>query len=290
MGALSQLFTGTPKQDYYGTYKPASGTPQGAAYDAAIMAAGPEQEQARSQQEQLASILMDQVKGGGPNLANAQLQAALGEIQAQQAGAIGSAKGINPQLAMSTAYGQGAQLSQQAAQQSAINRLTQQLAAQQQLSGVLGGIRGQDIGMFQGAGGLSQGLLQLLQQASANTTNANASMTNQVVGTTGQLAGQAAGSIGKGAAGAAALGAAHGAVVPGEAEVDGDSLKNDTVTAEVEGGGKIKVSPGEGIIPRSAMESPEKAAAFARDLVKSKQGKKSRPKGYGGVLMAQRGE
>lgn len=47
--------------------------------------------------------------------------------------------------------------------------------------------------------------------------------------------------------------------VPGKAAVAGDSAKNDTVQA--------MLSPGEGVIPRTAMTTPEKAAAFARQMV-----------------------
>lgn len=62
--------------------------------------------------------------------------------------------------------------------------------------------------------------------------------------------------------------AAQGKVVPGQARVSGDNLKNDTVDA--------KLSPGEIIIPRSIAQSPdapEKAKAFvaaimARSMVK----------------------
>lgn len=50
--------------------------------------------------------------------------------------------------------------------------------------------------------------------------------------------------------------AARGAVVPGQAQVAGDSLKNDTVNA--------KLSPGEVVIPRSIMQSANPAAEAAK--------------------------
>lgn len=58
---------------------------------------------------------------------------------------------------------------------------------------------------------------------------------------------------GAGAVGAA-LGAAHGGKIPGKPVVPGDSAKNDTVHA--------MLSPGEIVIPRSAVGSPEKMLAF----------------------------
>ncbi len=52
--------------------------------------------------------------------------------------------------------------------------------------------------------------------------------------------------------------AAHGAVVPGQAEVDGDSPKNDKVPA--------MLSPGEVVLPRSISHDPEKARRFVAHL------------------------
>lgn len=60
-----------------------------------------------------------------------------------------------------------------------------------------------------------------------------------------------------------AMAAEHGALVPGEAEVDGDSSKNDTIPA--------MLSPGEAVIPRSIMQSDDPvagAAKFVAALVK----------------------
>lgn len=49
---------------------------------------------------------------------------------------------------------------------------------------------------------------------------------------------------------------AHGGAVPGKAPVKGDSAKNDTVPA--------MLSPGEVVIPRSALGSPDKLLAFLK--------------------------
>ncbi len=56
----------------------------------------------------------------------------------------------------------------------------------------------------------------------------------------------------------AAMLAFKGGVVPGEAEVEGDSPVNDKVP--------LKVSPGEAVIPRSAMEDPKKLDEFVSNL------------------------
>jgi hypothetical protein len=53
-------------------------------------------------------------------------------------------------------------------------------------------------------------------------------------------------------------GMAYGDKVPGKAEVEGDSYKNDKVPA--------MLSPGEIVVPRSAAKDPEKAAAFAKSV------------------------
>lgn len=68
----------------------------------------------------------------------------------------------------------------------------------------------------------------------------------------------------------------HGGKVEGTAQVRGDSPKNDTVDA--------KLSPGEIVIPRTASEDPDKAHKFVSAIMD----KKSKRKGYGGVLQAKR--
>ena len=58
-----------------------------------------------------------------------------------------------------------------------------------------------------------------------------------------------------------------GVMVPGRAQVDGDSEQNDTVHA--------LLSPGEIVVPRTAAQDPEKAAAFAKSVA-MRHGKKKR--------------
>lgn len=61
----------------------------------------------------------------------------------------------------------------------------------------------------------------------------------------------------------AGMAAAHGAIVPGHAQVSGDSPRNDTVPA--------RLSPGEVVIPRSQAQSPELAKQFVQHLLRQKQ-------------------
>lgn len=93
----------------------------------------------------------------------------------------------------------------------------------------------------------------------------------------GDAAGAAAGGAGAAAGdaigsavaeGIAAIAASKGGKVPGQAQVAGNSLKNDTVPAEL--------SPGEIVIPRSITQGPNagaKAAQFVEQLLARKGGK-----------------
>lgn len=70
-----------------------------------------------------------------------------------------------------------------------------------------------------------------------------------------------------------------GGMVPGQAPVRGDSVKNDVVPA--------LLSPGEIVLPRTVVQgkdAPEKAAEFVRYLMKS--GGQPPPEGYGAVVSA----
>ena len=71
--------------------------------------------------------------------------------------------------------------------------------------------------------------------------------------------------------------------MPGQAQVAGDSLKNDTVPA--------MLSPGEVVLPRTISHDPEAAAEFVRHINARKpqsMAKGGEVKGYGKVLMARR--
>ncbi len=70
--------------------------------------------------------------------------------------------------------------------------------------------------------------------------------------------------------------AAKGGKVPGEAEVDHDSLKNDTVPMDVHGGGKAMLSPGELIVDLDTMKDPGPVGKMARALAKHIEAKKKK--------------
>lgn len=88
-------------------------------------------------------------------------------------------------------------------------------------------------------------------QAGINQAQSNQAMQagNQTMGLYGALIG----------AGGNALGAAEGAVVPGRAEVPGDSQKNDKVHA--------MLSPGEIVVPRTIAPHPEAVKRFVQHLL-----------------------
>lgn len=171
---------------------------------------------AQQQQNSLMAQLASQAKGGGPNLANQQLQQATQQNTAQQAGAIASQKGINPAQAARQINVGTAAADQGAARQASINRMQQQLAAQQGLGALSGQVRGQDLasqqaaqGLYGTSGQLQQGQNQLgLQNAGLNAqlqnqvniANLGANSAAQQQGT--QLLG---GLLGAGASGAASL-------------------------------------------------------------------------------------
>jgi hypothetical protein len=104
----------------------------------------------------LAQSLQQQMNGGGPNLANAQLQSATAQNVGNQAALMAGQRGAaaNPALIARQAAMQGANIQQQAVGQSAQNVLQQQLSAQQQLGQVLGtqgSLANQNYGTSQGA-------------------------------------------------------------------------------------------------------------------------------------------
>lgn len=121
---------------------------------APTIAAGP-QDEFRAQQMALAKQLQDQANGVGPSQAQMQLQQATDRNLAQA-------------LALARTGGQGggglrqalnaqAQMSQQAAADSAILRLQEQMAARNMLAQLAGGARGQDIGLATGNAQLEAG-------------------------------------------------------------------------------------------------------------------------------------
>lgn len=243
-----------------------------------------------AQQTALANALAAQASGQGPSLAQMQLQQATEANKAGAAGAIASQRGLNPALAARQIANQQANIGQQAAGQSAMTRLQEQLGAQGMLAQTLGAQRGQDIGqqkentgLYGAIGGLQQGQrgqdignFQAAQGLNAQTAAQNAGFKSDAQRMNAQIASDNAqrnsGLLGGllGSAGAAAssyLGKASGGEINGRAPVPGDSPRNDNVPAWL--------SPGEIVIPRSIVGSPnapEQAADFVRAIQQHHQG------------------
>lgn len=101
---------------------------------------------ARERQMQLANQLQAQTRGQGPSLANLQLQQALAQQNQQSMSMAASAPASQGALGYRAAIQANAQASQQAAATGAQMRAMEQLAAQQQLAGLLTHSRQQDLG------------------------------------------------------------------------------------------------------------------------------------------------
>jgi hypothetical protein len=132
----------------------------------------------QANQGNLASQLLAQSQGQGPNIANLQLQQATNQNNQQAAGQIASQRGMNPALAQRLIANQTAMNNQNAAGQSGVLRAQQQLASQQGLANVYG----------QQAGEAEANLGRLTQaQTAANQSNAQIAQANS--NQAGQLAG-----------------------------------------------------------------------------------------------------
>lgn len=115
------------------------------------------QDQFRQGQMDLVSALTAQAAGQGPSLAQGQLQQATDRNMAQ-AMALGRAQagGQNAGLAMRQIQQAHAGMNQQAASDSALLRMNEQMQARNMLGQVLAGGRGQDIGLAAEQAGLQQ--------------------------------------------------------------------------------------------------------------------------------------
>ncbi len=136
--------------------------------------------QFRGGQQQLIGQLQAQANGQGPSLATGQFNRSLESgIAAQQAQA-NSGRG-NTALAGRLAAQNIGGLTQDLAGQASQARIQEQISARQQLAGVLGQARGQDIGVNQfNAGQQNQRLLSLGQFGQeANMSNRDAILRNQ---------------------------------------------------------------------------------------------------------------
>ena len=239
-------------------------------------------------QNVLAGQLQQQALGQGPNPAQAMLAQATAQNVAQQNAMMAGQRGTgaNAGLIGRQAAMMGSNVQQNAALQGATMQAQQQLAAQQQLQQLYGAQAGQLQGGIANQNQFALNNQQMIGNAIANANTANADTSKGIMGGLLGAAGTAvAGYFGGplGAAAASKFMKAHGGEiepvtaphpsgcksmvgqhfhnmmsggpVPGQASVAGDSYSNDTVPA--------MLSPGEIVIPRSVVNSPnpKKAAA-----------------------------
>lgn len=114
------------------------------------------QEQFRSSQEQLVSDLQSRARGETASAAELQLRQGQSQAMRTALALSRSQPGLSPGAAQRSAQMAGIELQGQANQEAAILRAQEQAAAEGRLAGVLGGARGQDIGMATSQAGFEQ--------------------------------------------------------------------------------------------------------------------------------------
>lgn len=224
------------------------------------------------QQDAYINTLRAQAEGRGvPSLAQMQLARALNQVQSQAAGSMAATRGLNPALAARLVGQQQAQASQMAAGQGAMLRAQEQMNAQQMLGQTLAGVRGQDQSMFGAGANANQGQnalqsqnfnaqQQLNAQIEENNRQAMERAQRDRMGLDAQRAQSTRDAVGgllETGAQAAFPGANSGTLVLGTPNVMGDHEANDTEL--------VRLSPGEVVVPRSVVlspDAPERAAAF----------------------------
>jgi hypothetical protein len=123
-------------------------------------------DQMRGQQGQLASMLFNQAQGLTPGAGELAVQRQAGNAMAQQTAQAQMARGAGAALAGRNAARANADIGVNAAGQAGIAQMQDQQGAQNQLGGLLGGMRGQDLGQRGQDIGVAQGnqQAQLAQQ------------------------------------------------------------------------------------------------------------------------------
>jgi len=239
----------------------------------------------------LADMLSLASQGQGPSAAQNQFQSSLDQsIKAAQALGQSMPGGV-PGGQLRDILAQQGNLAAGATSAAGALRANEMMGARSQLGQLLGQMGSQGLGVAQLGAGMSeqdrQALLDLERQrlgALGTQVASDTAVKGQESGLVGKIAGGLIG--GAGAAGAAGLGGAKGGRVvragKGQhAEVAGDSEQNDKVP--------IMATEGEGILPRSVMQS-EDAPEKARDFVAAIKGHYKKAKGgevgphYGAVL------
>lgn len=160
-------------------------------YDSALDMGGGSYRNADQGLTTLAQALQSQMNGQGPNLANALLQQATGQNVANQAALMAGQRGAsgNVGLIARQAANVGSNAQMQEAGQASVNRMQQQLQAQQQLGGVLG-TQGQlgnqmyntGVNAIQGQNAMITGSNLQASQGNANIAGQNASQFGNIAG------------------------------------------------------------------------------------------------------------
>lgn len=210
-------------------------------------------------QQDLASMLMAQANGQGPNLAEAQLKQATDRNLAQAAALQGSARGVSPALQARSAQTQQAGIAGEAAQASAATRMQEEENARNALGGVLNAGRSGDIAgqgqanqanQYYAGLGANQSLADFMAQQAGQKLGVENALGAQGITAGAQTANNALGvnMLGAGLNGASGVLAAlaDGGKVPGA-----DTGRDDKIIAAR--GGEVVVPP----------ENPGYAAAAA---------------------------
>lgn len=155
--------------------------PQTQAAQAGATTINPQQQaQFRARQMALADQLGQQAMGQGPSVAGSQFKAAADTSLAQQQALAAGARGGNVALAGRQAAQNASNANQAFARDAATARIQEQISARDQLGGLLGQGRGQDIGLATDQAGLSQQLnlanAGLQQQSNLANMDANLKM------------------------------------------------------------------------------------------------------------------
>lgn len=152
----------------------------------------PQAQQAATAQTGLSYALANESLGQGPNPAQAAYNQNIQNIAKQQAGAIGSTKGISPALQAQLISQEGSSAMQNAAGQSATTAAQQQIAAQNSLQNLSANQIAQSQGAVQGLNNAQQNEQNILQGANTafnntlvaqtsnqNNVNSNTALANQ---------------------------------------------------------------------------------------------------------------
>lgn len=205
------------------------------------------------------------------SFAEALLKAQTDEQLKQSMALASSTRGqVNPALLQRNIMMNQSMNNQAAAQSAGLVRSKEELA-NRQLNDELA-LRYRQMGL-DAASKQAQANLGTLGMA-ANIDQSNTAARGQLLGSVINAGGGIAGKVATG-------GMAKGGVVPGKAEVEGDSYKNDKV--------HTMLSPGEIVVPRSKAKDPEMAKEFIDELkgMKSKS-QKGEPASFAKILETQR--